>query len=157
MTKCTPNSSISRLLFSPLTRQCWFEIPVLSQIKTDGWEQYRPKLYFVKMDVQACFDTIEQQKLLEILRALISQVRIPVPLPHMELDNQGHNNRMGTLSKDLVRLANPLTDPNACISKKPSRRVGVTAHRFKNCVVHRELRRSSSLSTTCTKSRDCSA
>ena len=34
----------------------------------------RPKLYFVKLDVQACFDTIEQTKLLEILRELISEV-----------------------------------------------------------------------------------
>ncbi|KAF5367406.1 hypothetical protein D9758_003636 [Tetrapyrgos nigripes] len=32
-----------------------------------------PKLYFVKVDVQACFDTIEQTKLLEILRQLISE------------------------------------------------------------------------------------
>jgi telomerase reverse transcriptase len=31
-------------------------------------------LYFVKVDVQACFDTIEQTKLLEILRELISEV-----------------------------------------------------------------------------------
>ena len=34
----------------------------------------RPKLYFVKMDVQACFDTIEQDKLLMILKTLISEV-----------------------------------------------------------------------------------
>lgn len=34
----------------------------------------RPKLYFVKVDVQACFDSIEQTKLLEILRDLISEV-----------------------------------------------------------------------------------
>ncbi|KAG2017771.1 hypothetical protein CC2G_007253 [Coprinopsis cinerea AmutBmut pab1-1] len=32
-----------------------------------------PKLYFVKVDVQACFDSIEQTKLLEILRELISK------------------------------------------------------------------------------------
>ncbi|OBZ72156.1 Telomerase reverse transcriptase [Grifola frondosa] len=32
-----------------------------------------PKLYFVKVDVQACFDTIEQTKLLEILREAISE------------------------------------------------------------------------------------
>ncbi|PIL35516.1 hypothetical protein GSI_02244 [Ganoderma sinense ZZ0214-1] len=32
-----------------------------------------PKLYFVKVDVQACFDTIEQTKLLSILRDLISE------------------------------------------------------------------------------------
>lgn len=34
----------------------------------------RPRLYFVKVDVQACFDTIEQAKLLGILRELISEV-----------------------------------------------------------------------------------
>ena len=33
-----------------------------------------PQLYFVKVDVQACFDTIEQSKLLKILKALISEV-----------------------------------------------------------------------------------
>ncbi|TCD64911.1 hypothetical protein EIP91_003447 [Steccherinum ochraceum] len=32
-----------------------------------------PKLYFVKVDVQACFDTITQDKLLSILRKLISE------------------------------------------------------------------------------------
>ncbi|KAJ2926818.1 hypothetical protein H1R20_g10287, partial [Candolleomyces eurysporus] len=31
-----------------------------------------PKLYFVKVDVQACFDTIEQTKLLDILQHLLS-------------------------------------------------------------------------------------
>lgn len=34
----------------------------------------RPKLYFVKVDVQACFDTIDQGKLLQILRRLLSEV-----------------------------------------------------------------------------------
>ena len=34
----------------------------------------RPKLYFVKLDVQACFDTIDQTKLLQILRLIISEV-----------------------------------------------------------------------------------
>ncbi|KAL4243808.1 Telomerase reverse transcriptase [Abortiporus biennis] len=32
-----------------------------------------PKLYFVKLDVQACFDTIEQGKLLEILKQIITE------------------------------------------------------------------------------------
>ena len=34
----------------------------------------RPKLYFVKVDVQACFDTIEQWELLRIIDKLISEV-----------------------------------------------------------------------------------
>lgn len=34
----------------------------------------RPKLYFVKLDVQACFDSIDQTKLLQILRQIISEV-----------------------------------------------------------------------------------
>ena len=37
----------------------------------------RPKLYFVKVDVQACFDTIEQSKLLHILRNVLSGVCRP--------------------------------------------------------------------------------
>lgn len=36
----------------------------------------RPKLYFVKVDVRACFDTIEQGKLLEILRKVIEEASI---------------------------------------------------------------------------------
>jgi hypothetical protein len=36
----------------------------------------RPKLYFVKVDVQACFDSIEQGKLLEIIRRIIKEVSI---------------------------------------------------------------------------------
>ncbi|KAL4072692.1 hypothetical protein V8B97DRAFT_339516 [Scleroderma yunnanense] len=32
-----------------------------------------PKFYFVKVDVQACFDTIEQSTLLNILKHLISE------------------------------------------------------------------------------------
>ncbi|KAL0579065.1 Telomerase reverse transcriptase, partial [Marasmius crinis-equi] len=32
-----------------------------------------PRLYFAKVDVQACFDTIDQTKLLEILREIISE------------------------------------------------------------------------------------
>ena len=40
----------------------------------------RPKLYFVKMDVQACFDTIDQTKLLEILIQILREVRAIVLL-----------------------------------------------------------------------------
>ncbi|CCM03069.1 uncharacterized protein FIBRA_05189 [Fibroporia radiculosa] len=35
-----------------------------------------PKLYFVKVDVQACFDTIEQTKLLGIIREIISELNL---------------------------------------------------------------------------------
>ena len=41
----------------------------------------RPDLYFVKVDVQACFDTIEQSKLLEILKEAISEVSRDVNPP----------------------------------------------------------------------------
>lgn len=34
----------------------------------------RSKLYFVKVDVKACFDTIEQGKLLSILKEIITEV-----------------------------------------------------------------------------------
>ena len=38
-------------------------------------------MYFVKLDVQACFDTIEQTKLLSILREIISKVRSAPAMP----------------------------------------------------------------------------
>lgn len=34
------------------------------------------KLYFVKLDVRACFDTIQQDKLLEIINSLLTEVRL---------------------------------------------------------------------------------
>lgn len=40
----------------------------------------RPKFYFVKVDVQACFDTIEQTKLLAILRDVLSEVHLSLLL-----------------------------------------------------------------------------
>ena len=41
----------------------------------------RSKLYFVKVDVKACFDTIEQGKLLSILKEIITEVGCS-HLPH---------------------------------------------------------------------------
>jgi telomerase reverse transcriptase len=35
-----------------------------------------PKLYFVKVDVQACFDSITQDKLLSILHKILSEVSL---------------------------------------------------------------------------------
>ena len=46
----------------------------LSRVCGTGIERSRPKLYFVKVDVQACFDTIEQSTLLKILKELMSKV-----------------------------------------------------------------------------------
>jgi len=36
-------------------------------------EDARPKLYFVKVDVQACFDTIDQDRLLDILEKIVGE------------------------------------------------------------------------------------
>ena len=40
------------------------------QMETD----FRPKLYFVKMDIKAAFDTIKQDKMLEVVSSLLDQV-----------------------------------------------------------------------------------
>ena len=40
----------------------------------------RPKLYFVKVDLKACFDSIEQGKLLEILASIVSHVTAFLPI-----------------------------------------------------------------------------
>lgn len=34
-----------------------------------------PKLYFVKVDVRAAYDTIQQDKLLQIVEAVLTEVR----------------------------------------------------------------------------------
>jgi telomerase reverse transcriptase len=41
-----------------------------------------PKLYFVKVDVRTCFDSIEQKKLLEILQRILSEVS-SIPSAHI--------------------------------------------------------------------------
>lgn len=33
-----------------------------------------PKLYFVKMDIKAAFDTIKQDKMLQVVSSLLDQV-----------------------------------------------------------------------------------
>lgn len=37
----------------------------------------RQKLYFVKVDIRACFDTIEQGKLLDVIESVLKEVRPP--------------------------------------------------------------------------------
>lgn len=46
-------------------------------ISAELYDLFSPRLYFVKVDVQACFDTIEQSKLLEIIKDAISEVSGP--------------------------------------------------------------------------------
>lgn len=40
----------------------------------------RPKLYYVKMDIRAAFDTIKQDKMLKIISGLLDQVRLCFPM-----------------------------------------------------------------------------
>jgi telomerase reverse transcriptase len=55
----------------------------------DAQVWFRPKLYFVKVDVQACFDSIEQGKLLEIIRRVIKEVSlVQFSYPFRGLDPQ---------------------------------------------------------------------
>lgn len=37
---------------------------------------HRPRLYFVKVDVRSCFDTIEQSTLMDVLADLLQDVRV---------------------------------------------------------------------------------
>lgn len=36
----------------------------------------RPRVYFVKMDIKAAFDTIKQDKVLEVVAELLDKVKI---------------------------------------------------------------------------------
>ncbi|KAF5327773.1 hypothetical protein D9619_004557 [Psilocybe cf. subviscida] len=51
----------------------YFKLKKLKNVLPRGPKGELPKLYFVKVDVQACFDTIDQGKLLHILRRLLSE------------------------------------------------------------------------------------
>ena len=41
---------------------------------TDAHVLLRPELYFVKVDVKSCFDTIKQDKLLALVEDILSEV-----------------------------------------------------------------------------------
>ena len=74
---------------------------VLSEIQPDPY-LCSPKLYFVKLDVQACFDTIEQTKLLSILRELISKVCSVLATASGDANKIWH--RTPTLFSDMEKL-----------------------------------------------------
>jgi len=56
------------------TRDCTFSLALLKLL----WELMSvccsPELYFVKVDVKACFDTIKQDKLLGLVEEILSDV-----------------------------------------------------------------------------------
>ena len=65
-----PSRSAYKLIILETCRLC-----IICIVEPQSLFVCRPKLYFVKLDVQACFDTIEQSKLLQILKDLITEVR----------------------------------------------------------------------------------
>jgi telomerase reverse transcriptase len=83
-----------------------------------------PPLYFVKLDIQACFDTIPQKKLLSLIAELVSEdsyhmskhVEFQAPIPNM------HNAKP---TRRFVSRAAPATRPQHLpdfIKNEPSRR-----------------------------------
>ncbi len=64
----------TRLLSSSLSGKLCVRSILCDGVILQRRDSNRPKLYFVKLDVQACFDTIEQTKLLQILRTILSEV-----------------------------------------------------------------------------------
>ena len=53
---------------------CVFLVDV-SSASANQARNHSPKLYFVKVDAQACYDTIKQDKLLEIVQSILESVR----------------------------------------------------------------------------------
>ena len=82
----------------------------------------RPKLYFVKVDVQACFDTIEQTKLLQILREILSEVCATLQFnPRARMTMR----RMHTPSNAMGKCALRLEKYSATMSRKLSQKVRI--------------------------------
>lgn len=66
-----------------------------------------PQLYFVKLDIQACFDTIPQQRLLQLVEELVSQETYNIT-KHVEMTPHKFDARGKPLRKFLGRAA-PVT------------------------------------------------
>jgi telomerase reverse transcriptase len=66
-----------------------------------------PRLYFVKLDIQACFDTIPQQRLLQLVEELVSQESYHIT-KHVEIDSHGVDLRGYPRRKFAARAA-PVT------------------------------------------------
>lgn len=66
-----------------------------------------PRLYFVKLDIQACFDTIPQQKLLQVVEELVSQENYHIT-KHVEINPHGADPRGYPRRKFAARAA-PVT------------------------------------------------
>lgn len=63
-----------------------------------------PQLYFVKLDIQACFDTIPQQRLLQLVEELVSQEIYNIT-KHVEMTPHKFDERGKPLRKFLGRAA----------------------------------------------------
>jgi len=66
-----------------------------------------PRLYFVKLDIQACFDTIPQQRLLQLVEELVSQETYHIT-KHVEI-NTSHVDRRGYPRRKFAARAAPVT------------------------------------------------
>lgn len=85
----------------------------------------RPKLYFVKLDVQACFDTIDQTKLLQILRLIISEVHSFV-FSLSSLLMKHFLSRIHFWCKNMVKSALVLDVSSDDILRKPFQKVSLS-------------------------------
>lgn len=63
-----------------------------------------PQLYFVKLDIQACFDTIPQRELLQLVEELVSQETYHIT-KHVEISPHGFDARGNPRRKFLGRAA----------------------------------------------------
>ncbi|KAJ5147503.1 hypothetical protein N7526_000855 [Penicillium atrosanguineum] len=76
----------------------------LSSVKAFG---ELPRLYFVKLDIQACFDTIPQQRLLRLVEELVSQETYHIT-KHVEINPRSIDPR-GYPSRKFAARAAPVT------------------------------------------------
>ncbi|KAJ5677257.1 uncharacterized protein N7477_002890 [Penicillium maclennaniae] len=76
----------------------------LSSVKASG---ELPRLYFVKLDIQACFDTIPQQKLLQLVEELVSHETYHIT-KHVEINPRSVDPR-GNPSRKFAARAAPVT------------------------------------------------
>ncbi|KAJ9485945.1 hypothetical protein VN97_g7403 [Penicillium thymicola] len=69
-----------------------------------------PQMYFVKLDIKACFDTIPQKRLLDLIEELVSEESYRIS-KHIEFQPPAPNTQKGKPTRRFMGRATPATRP----------------------------------------------
>lgn len=74
------------------------------------WQSKLPPMYFVKLDIKACFDTIPQEKLLNLIEELVSEESYRIS-KHVEIQPPAPTSQQGKPARRFMSRAAPAMRP----------------------------------------------